>query len=238
MENRIQLQPAYVLFSRPFQNTSVLLDFFTIDYGRVRAVAKGARRQSSKYRSLLQPFHPLLIAYTGKGEIKTLGNIESSVAPISLKGERLFSGIYLNEILCRLLHTHAEHKPLFKIYQETLIALQGSGNLEAILRVFELNLLSELGYAINFYEVYSTQEPIVEEGLYKFSPDLGFELISRQDCEEDPLRLFEGGILISIRKLEMGNKEVAKSAKRLLRIALTSLLGGKPLNSRELFGSL
>ena len=85
MENRVQLQPAYVLFSRPFQNTSLLLDFFTIDYGRVRAVAKGARRQSSKYRSLLQPFHPLLIAYTGKGEIKTLGNVESSVTPISLK---------------------------------------------------------------------------------------------------------------------------------------------------------
>lgn len=238
MENRNQLQPAYVLFSRPFQNTSVLLDLFTIDHGRIRAVAKGARRQSSKYRSLLQPFNPLLIAYTGKGEVKTLGNVESSVAPLSLKGERLFSGIYLNEILCRLLHTYAEHKPLFNIYEETLIALQGSGNLEAILRVFELNLLSELGYAINFYEVFSTQEPIVEEGLYKFSPDLGFELISKQDCEDDPHCLFEGGILISIRRREMADREVAKSAKRLLRIALASLLGGKPLKSREIFASL
>ena len=238
MESRIQLQPAYILFSRPFQNTSVMLDFFTINYGRVRVIAKGARRQSSKYRSLLQPFHPLLIGYTGKGEVKTLGHVESSVSAISLKGKRLFSGIYLNELLCRLLHSHVEHKSLYKTYQDTLISLQGSGNLESILRVFELNLLSELGYAINFYEAYSTQEPIVEGELYKFSPDLGFELVSGQDCEEDKQDLFEGGILISIRKLEMGDKEVAKSAKRLLRIALTSLLGGKPLNSRDLFASL
>ncbi len=238
MTNRIQLQPAYVLFSRPFQNTSVMLDFFTLDYGRVRVVAKGARRQSSKHRSLLQPFHPLLIGYTGKGEVKTLGQVESNVSAIRLKGERLFSGIYLNEILCRLLHTHAEHKSLYKKYQETLIALQGPGNLESILRIFELNLLSELGYAINFYEAYLTQEPILEGELYKFSPDLGFELVSSRDCEEDPQYLFEGGTLTSIRKLEMADQEVSKSAKRLLRIALTSLLGGKPLNSRELFASL
>ena len=64
MESRVQLQPAYVLFSRPFQNTSLMLDFFTIDYGRIRAIAKGARRPSSKYRSILQPFHPLLVGYT------------------------------------------------------------------------------------------------------------------------------------------------------------------------------
>ena len=106
MENRVQLQPAYVLFSRPFQNTSLMLDFFTIDYGRIRAIAKGARRPSSKYRSILQPFHPLLVGYTGRGEVKTLWHVESSVAAITLKGERLFSAIYLNEVLCRLLHNY------------------------------------------------------------------------------------------------------------------------------------
>ena len=135
------------------------------------------------------------------------------------------------------MHAHIEHNSLYKKYQDTLISLHGFGKLESILRVFELNLLSELGYAINFYEAYSTQEPIVEGELYKFSPDLGFELISGRDHGEDMQYLFEGDILISMRKLEMGDKEVAKSAKRLLRIALTSLLGGKPLNSRDLFAS-
>ena len=63
METRVLLQPAYVLHSQPFQNTSLLVDFFTIDYGRGRAVAKGARRERSKYRSLLQSFHPLLVSF-------------------------------------------------------------------------------------------------------------------------------------------------------------------------------
>ena len=102
MDNRVQLQPAYVLFSQPFQNTSLMVDFFTIDYGRIRVIAKGARRRTSKYRALLQPFHPLLIAFSGRGEVKTLGYLESGFGAIVLKGERLFSGLYLNEILCRL----------------------------------------------------------------------------------------------------------------------------------------
>ena len=238
MENRVQLQPAYVLFSRPFQNTSLMLDFFTIDYGRIRAIAKGARRPSSKYRSILQPFHPLLVGYTGRGEVKTLGHVESSVAAITLKGERLFSAIYLNEVLCRLLHNYVEHKLLYKNYQETLIALQGSGNLEITLRVFELTLLSELGYAINFNEVSPTNKPIVSGELYKFSPHIGFELASYPESEESPQHIFEGEVLIAIRDLKMEEDKVAKSAKRLLRIALSALLGGKPLNSRNLFGPL
>ena len=238
MENRIQLQPAYVLFSRPFQNTSLILDFFTIDYGRIRAIARGARRQSSKYRSLLQPFHPLLIGCSGRGEVKTLGHVESSVAAITLKGGRLFSAIYLNEIICRLLHNYVEHKSLYKKYQETLIALQGPGNLEVTLRTFELTLLSELGYAINFNEVHLTNKPILKGELYKFSPYIGFELASHRDSEENAQNIFEGEVLIAIRELKMEEDKVSKSAKRLLRIALSSLLGDKPLNSRNLFGSL
>ena len=238
MENKIQLQPAYVLFSRPFQNTSLMLDFFTIDYGRIRAIARGARRHSSKYRSFLQPFHPLLIGYTGRGEVKTLGHVESSVAAITLKGERLFSAIYLNEILCRLLHNYVEHKSLYKNYQETLIALQGSGNLEVTLRIFELTLLSELGYAINFNEVHLTNEPIIKGKLYKFSPYIGFELASPIDDEENPQNYFEGEVLIAIKELKLEEGKVSKSAKRLLRIALSSLLGDKPLNSRNLFAPL
>ena len=238
MENRVYLQPAYVLFSRPFQNTSLMLDFFTIDYGRVRAIAKGARRQSSKYRPLLQPFHPLLIGYTGRGEVKTLGNVESSVAAITFRGKRLFSAIYLNEILCRLLHNYVEHKILYKNYQEALIALHGSGNLEVTLRIFELTLLSELGYAINFNEVNQTNDPIVNGERYKFTPNIGFELVSPRDSEENPQNIFEGEVLIAIQQLKMQEDKVVKSAKRLLRIALNALLGDKPLNSRNLFGSL
>ena len=160
METRVLLQPAYVLHSQPFQNTSLLVDFFTIDYGRVRAVAKGARREKSKYRSLLQSFHPLLVSFSGRGEVKTVGTVEAGLGAIVLQGERLYSGMYVNEVLCRLLHNHEEHKALYKNYQDTLIALQGDGNMEVILRKFELSLLAELGYAINLDEDYLSHQPI------------------------------------------------------------------------------
>ncbi|MEC9191360.1 MAG: recombination protein O N-terminal domain-containing protein, partial [Pseudomonadota bacterium] len=99
MNSKITLQPAYVLHRRPFQNTSLLVDLFTLDFGLIRAVAKGARREKSRFRALLQLFQPLLISASGKGEVKTLTSIESNMSAMRLQGERLFSGLYLNELL-------------------------------------------------------------------------------------------------------------------------------------------
>ena len=145
METRVLLQPAYLLLRAPFLNTSLLVDFFTYDYGRIKAVAKGARRERSRYRSLLQPFHPLLISLSGRGEVKTVNGVETGLSAIVLERERLFSGLYVNELLIRLLYNYQEHTTLYKYYQETLINLQGNEEIEAVLRRFELNLLAELG---------------------------------------------------------------------------------------------
>ena len=237
METRVLLQPAYVLHSRFFQNTSLLVDFFTIDYGRVRAVAKGARREKSKYRPLLQAFHPLLVSFSGRGEIKTVGTVEPSLGAIVLQGERLFSGLYVNEILCRLLHNHQEHKELYKNYQDTLIALQGIGNMEVILRKFELSLLAELGYAINLDEDYLSHQPINVGCYYRFTPDIGFELTEQTEDDEQNSRVFQGEDLIALRDFDLNEQSTATAAKRLLRLALSAHLGEKPLNSRLLFGS-
>jgi len=142
MDTRVALQPAYVLHSQPFQNTSLLVDFFTMDYGRVRAVAKGARSAKSKYRSLLQLFQPLLVSLSGRGELKTLTGLESSLGALRLEGQRLFSGMYINELLTRLLMNHGEHKQLYLAYQDTIAALQGDSAIQLLLRQFELCLLS------------------------------------------------------------------------------------------------
>ena len=149
MDSRVSLQPAYLLHSQAFQNTSLLVDFFTMDYGRVRAVAKGARSAKSKYRSFLQLFQPVLVSFSGRGELKTVTGVEASLATIILQGQRLFSGMYMNELLTRLLINHVEHKQLYLAYQDTLVALQGTAELQLLLLQFELCLLSELGYGIN-----------------------------------------------------------------------------------------
>ncbi len=241
MESRVHLQPAYVLHKHPFQNTSLLVDFFTIDYGRVRGVAKGARSAKSKYRSLLQLFHPLLVSFSGKGEMKTVIGIESGHAAISLEGQRLFSGLYINELLTRLLLNHVEHKLLYKNYQDALISLQGDENMEVVLRRFELALLSELGYGINLLSDCRSHEPILTEKSYRFTPDIGFELSQENTAGSEnsdgsgTTRLFLGEHIQAIQQLQFDEPESARAAKRLLRLALSAHLGERPLMSRSLF---
>ena len=235
MDTRVSLQPAYVLHTRPFQNTSLLIDFFTTDYGRLRAIAKGARSAKSKYRSLLQLFQPLLISYSGRGEVKTVASIESSHGAIHLQADRLFSGLYINELLTRLLHLHVEHHELFNNYQEVLVGLQGELSIELVLRKFELNLLAELGYAINLESDCGQHEPLDAKCMYKFIPDVGFDPITSPPGQSEALNLFSGTDLIALREFKLENEDTAKSAKRLLRLALNAHLGEKPLNSRKLF---
>lgn len=249
METRVQLQPAYLLHSRAFQNTSLLIDFFCLDYGVVRAVAKGARREKSKTRSLLQLFQPLLVSISGRGEVKTVTAVETGMSAIQLKGERLFSGMYINELLSRLLHNHVEHTVLYQHYQQALIALQGESDIETVLRRFELNLLSELGYGINLETDCHSHAPITTDNSYQFTPEIGFQLAvgavavtaagvaEAAAGEISSAGLFSGQHLIALREMNLSDESVARTAKRLLRIALKTHLGEKPLTSRSLFAT-
>ncbi len=235
METRVTLQPAYVLHTRPFQNSSLLVDFFTYDYGRVRAIAKGARREKSRYRSFLQLFHPLLISFSGRGEVKTVAGVESGMAAMTLRNERLFSGLYLNELLTRLLQDHEEHTQLYKYYQQALLSLQGTETIEVVLRRFELNLLAELGYGINLQDDIGSHQPIAPDTLYRFTPDIGFEQCEPAATAGADERLYAGRHLIELRQLQWTDAASARAAKRLLRQALAAHLGEKPLASRSLF---
>lgn len=235
MEARVQLQPAYILHRRSFQNSSLLLDLFCVDYGRISVVAKGARRNTSKQRALIQLFQPLLVSFSGKGEVKTLGKIEASVTAISLKGERLFSAMYLNELLTRLLQHQGEHKSLYQAYQSSLVALQGRGDLGSILRRFELSLLSDLGYGINFSSEQPSATHLRAEAQYSYSPTSGF-----QRCDEPGSFLGEHLLELAAVSASESNEgfssiACAASAKRLTRQALSYYLGDKPLTSRSLF---
>src|ERR1700722_1412373 len=100
---RIALQPAYILHNRPYRETSVLLDLLTYEHGRVTAIAKGVRQSRSRLKSILQSFTPLLISWQGKGELVTLVATEPNGCPTRIKGECLLSGLYLNELLMRVL---------------------------------------------------------------------------------------------------------------------------------------
>lgn len=235
MAVRINLQPAYVLHTQPYQNTSLLVDFFCLDHGRVRAVAKGARRPTSRIRSFLQPFQPLLISLVGRSDLKTLSYVEGSLNAFNLQGTRLFSGLYLNELLVRLLQGHESHQALYGAYQQAMIALQGERDLNVILRRFELSLLDELGYGINLETDGNTGLPIESDAHYLFDPALGFERVADVALRVQNISMFSGREILALKSLALNETALSRAARRLTRIALQPLLGEAPLTSRELF---
>src|SRR5689334_15045703 len=116
----ILLQPAYILHTRAYRDTSLLLEVLTQDYGRVSLVARGVRNSRMRLRSILQPFIPLLLSMQGRSELKLLISAEMNGLSLSLRGDCLLSGFYLNELLVRSLQKEDPHPELYILYQKTL----------------------------------------------------------------------------------------------------------------------
>ncbi|MCG9534265.1 DNA repair protein RecO [Providencia huaxiensis] len=224
-------QRAFVLHSRPYSETSLLLDFFTEGEGKIRLLAKGARRNRSPLRGCLQPFTPLLIRWGGKGEIKTLINADPVSLALPLTGTVLYSGLYLNELTARVLEFGTPYSALFFDYLSCLQILAASEHTpEFVLRRFELALLSYLGYGVDFLHCAGSGEPVSDTMTYRYREEKGFigSLVVDQLS-------FTGKQLKALASREFPDTDTLKAAKRFTRLALKPYLGGKPLKSRELF---
>ncbi len=218
-------QPAFVLHSRSYKESSSLVDLLT-PQGRLRAVLRGAR---GKAGSLVRPFIPLELELRGRGELKTVARLETAGIPNLLSGDALFSGLYLNELLIRLLPAEDAHPELFQHYAATLLLLAAGQPLEPLLRAFEWRLLEELGYGFSLGEDLGGR-PIDPQGLYRLLPDAGFEQVSQLQPG-----VFSGSDLLAMAATQWNTPGVLAAAKRLMRQALAPHLGGRPLVSRELF---
>lgn len=218
-------QPAYVLHSRAYRETSALVDFLT-PQGRLRAVLRRAR---GKAGSQARPFVPLEVEFRGRGELKTVGRLDSVGVAAWLSGDALFSGLYLNELLIRLLPAEDPHPALFAHYAATLPALAAGRPLEPLLRAFEWRLLDELGYAFALDQDING-EPLLSDGLYRLQVDAGLERVYLQQPG-----LFRGEALMAMAEADWDVPGALNAAKRLMRQALAVHLGTKPLVSRELF---
>ena len=231
---RVNLQPAYVVHSRPYRDTSALLEVFTAEHGRISLVARGARRQSRKGSSaaLLQPFNPLLISFSGRADLKTLVAAESVRGMPTLRSERLYSGMYMNELLERLLHRNDAHPELFAAYDSALDALAGNVVVDTILRRFEITLLDELGYRLNLGLDGASGQPVENTLRYRYAPEVG--LVASDNTLGCPGNTYSGSDLLAMAS-DNFDGPVRFSAKRLLREALAVHLGDAPLHSRKLF---
>ena len=231
---RVNLQPAYIIHSRPYRDSSALLDVFTAEYGRIGVVARGMRRQSRRGSSaaLLQPFIPLLLSFSGRTELKTLVAAESIAGGFALCRERVFCGMYMNELLVRLLHRNDAHPALFSAYDQALKALTDATAVDTVLRQFEYRLLDELGYSFDLAADGASGQPILPTRVYCYQPGLG--LVESSGIAESARAVYGGVELLAMASGEFGGQARA-AAKRLLREALAEHLGEAPLRSRELF---
>lgn len=226
----------YVLHSRPFRDTSAIVEFFFRDIGRVPIIFKGIKRsgKSAAKSRLLQPFSRLAVGFYGRSDMKTGTLVESDGHSVLLQGKQLFSGMYLNELLTRLLHRHEPYGELFELYEAALQNLLQS-NFEPTLRIFEHHLLSQLGYEIPLFGD-ATGADFHTQSWYLYEPEQGFVLSEIQPPPSKLLgRCFVGSELMAIAQQQYEDEAVLKAAKRLSRLALAPHLGDQPLQSRKLF---
>lgn len=229
--HRVSLQPAFILHGRDFRDTSRLLDVFTPDYGRVSLVAKGARAARSKLQGVLEPFSPLIISWSGKGDVQTLTGAESVKNSISLLGKQVMSAYYINELLQRLMTVHDPHPELFDIYKSTLEQFSTDDE-ELVLRRFEKKLLVEVGYGLSLDVEAETGNALIDDELYYYDLERGPILIKENEVDSEFVILGK-----SLRDLSGENfscSQSKKEAKKLMRIILSHYLGDKPLKTRKL----
>jgi DNA repair protein RecO (recombination protein O) len=222
-------QPIYVLHTYPFKETSLIVELFSKQFGRVAAVAKGARRPRSAMRGQLQSFQMLAATWSGKNELKTLHGLEWADALLSLEGEALMCGFYLNELLLRLLPREDAHEALFDYYQATIKTLAKGQDLASHLRRFELRLLQEMGYAVPLFED-ENGDPISQDKTYRYEAEYG---ASETHKTKNGVQLI-GKTLLDMASDNYVSSQTQQQSKQLMRYLLAYYLGDKPLHTRQL----
>ena len=237
MNHRFESQPAYILHTWAYRETSLLLEVFTKEHGRLGVLAKGVRKPKSRAKGLLQPFVPLLIGANGRGDLLVLKDYESFGVLPYLTGRRLVSAFYLNELMMRLLARFDPNPALFDGYTMTIQALADEKPIEPVLRLFEKTLLKTLGYELQLSKEVETGDPVLPQKLYLYDPGRGPILLDvlQQEARLYPKqRLYPGSSLLALAAEELTEEAVLADVKRLMREALALYLGNRPIESRKL----
>ncbi len=233
MINKIFLESAFVLHSRAYQETSVIVELFTRSFGRVNVVAKGAKRPKSPLRSILTPATKLSVSLSGKNELKNLSSVEVSEYFNLTEGIAIHSLMYINELILKATEKEDPHQKVFDTYETLLKNLSQNRDrvvLEKLLRDFELSLLQEMGYGIDLSRDAQTNKIIDKKKFYIFNPDRGF-LETGEKFRNNST--FYGTDIINFSESNFEKKTTRDSAKTIMRKALDYHLGNKTLNTRK-----
>lgn len=225
---RVVQQPGFILHGRPYRETSLLLEVLSRDHGRVGLVARGVRSARSRTpRALLQPLTPLTLAWTGHGELATLTAAEPGGATAALAGDALLCGLYLNELVVRLLPRGDAHPGIFSAYAETLECLRSEDAHAWQLRRFERDLLADLGYGLVLEHEADSDAPIDPASDYAYRLDAG---PVPWRSAGDGLKL-RGAALLALAADQEPNAQDLAALRRLLRALIAHHLDGPGLRA-------
>ena len=225
MRERIALEPAFVLHHREYRDTSRILDVFTARHGRLTLFARGARGPKSKLASLLMPFRPLLVSWSGRGDAAQLTAAEAHGEALTLPPRHVLSGFYLNELIINLTTRHEPQVQLFDDYSQALRSLSTESSPEPALRVFEKRLLESLGYGLEF--------DVDSNGFYQFRAAQGVA-----EVRESASDAYSGRCLLALKEERLVDAESLDVARRVLRLALDHCLEGRELRTRTVARSM
>jgi len=229
-------QHAFVLHVYPYRETSLIVEAFTREFGRVALVARGAKRPRSELRGLLQAFQPLLLSWSGQQELKTLLRAEWRGGLPRVGGSALFCGFYLNELLLKLLPREDPHSDLFGDYEAALAELADGRDQATVLRRFEVRLLAAMGYALPLVRDADTGTPVEPAARYYYAFDRGPR---REPPVTGPrLPVVRGTTLIALSEQRYPDAATAAEAKRLMREVLDYYLEQRGVESRRVVQDL
>lgn len=229
-------QPAFVLHSHAFRETSLVVEAFTRAHGRLGLVARGVRRAKSALRGTVVPFQPLLLSWTGRTELRTLTRTEWRGTYSPLEGQALMCGFYLNELLLKLLPRDDPHETLFDVYEGTLSALRGGDDQPAVLRRFEMRLLGELGYAVILDRDVERGEPVARERDYVYVVERG--PVGAAGAPPGGGVELSGQTLVDMRSGDFSSATTLRQSKLLMRALINHHLGNQVLHTRQLLRDL
>jgi DNA repair protein RecO (recombination protein O) len=229
-QRRVQQQAAFILHHRPFRDSSQILDVLSREHGKLALVARGSRGARSRLKGVLRPFMPLSISWFMKSDIGTLTGAEVNGAPLRLSGDALLSGYYVNELILHFLHRHDPQPAVFDAYAQTIRSLAAAGDdVAPCLRQFEVELLRQVGYALNLDHEYGSGIALDAQQHYEYRVEQGPVAVSRAEGH----LVFRGEMLAAIAAQRFQEPEVLRAAGRLLREVIAFHLGGKELKSRK-----
>jgi len=232
---RTEHEPAFVLHSYPYKETSLIVEAFTRHRGRVGLLARGARRPRSAIRGTLLAFYPLRLSWSASAELGTLLAAEWSGGQPALAGMGLMCGFYLNELLLKLLPREDAHEALFDAYAESVARLAAREDHASVLRAFERRLLTELGYAPLLERDAGSGLPVQPARRYAYEPERGPLAANGAAAQANTV---SGQTLLDMARDDYTRSETRDEARHLMRWLIAARLPGQALHTREVLREL